>query len=68
MVRLIQKFNSNELITEEDAIKRLRWLMDYIEYKLSNRSVELNAVFTANEEEKYLRLQLQKARREYMSI
>lgn len=68
MVRLIQKFNSNELITEEDAIKRLRWLMDYIEYKLSNRSVELNAVFTANEEEKYLRRQLQKARREYMSI
>jgi hypothetical protein len=68
MVRLIKKFNSNELITEEDAIIRLRWLMDYIEYKLSNRSVELNTVFTANEEEKYLRRQLQKARRKYMSI
>lgn len=68
MRRLIHKFNSSELISEEDAIKRLIVLSTYIKEQLSYKTVALNAVFNANEEEKYLRRQLQKARREYVSI
>ncbi len=68
MRRLIHKFNSSELISEEDAIKRLIVLSTYIKEQLSYKTVALNSVFNANEEEKYLRRQLQKARREYVTI
>lgn len=67
MKRLIRSYRRDEWITEEEAIKRILALREYIKQQLCNRTIELNSVFNANEEEKYLLRKLQCARREYTS-